>query len=114
MSVNRSVLGGAGGAVLHALAPDGEPDLLNCGPGHDRAFVLRSSARARRSSAARSSSSSTPRPPIRTRARTRMPTRRPTPDGPNPVDLRSPLAYRTVTTLRPPSAAGAATIVLPD
>jgi hypothetical protein len=42
MSVNRSVLGGAGGDVLHALAPDGEPDLLNCGPGHDRAFVLRS------------------------------------------------------------------------
>jgi hypothetical protein len=27
---------------LHARARDGEPDLFNCGPGNDTAFVLRS------------------------------------------------------------------------
>jgi Ca2+-binding RTX toxin-like protein len=33
--------GGSGNDELHALAPDGEPDLLNCGPGNDKAWVLR-------------------------------------------------------------------------
>ena len=36
------VYGGGGNDELHALAADGDPDLLNCGPGHDKAFVLRS------------------------------------------------------------------------
>ncbi len=36
------VYGGEGNDVLHALAPDGQDDLLACGPGHDEAFVLRS------------------------------------------------------------------------
>ena len=36
------VFGGEGNDDLHALAPDGQPDLLNCGPGNDKAFVLRS------------------------------------------------------------------------
>jgi Ca2+-binding RTX toxin-like protein len=35
------VLGGSGNDELHALAPDGDPDLLNCGPGNDKAWVLR-------------------------------------------------------------------------
>ena len=34
--------GGMGDDVLHALAPDGQPDLLSCGPGNDTAFVLHS------------------------------------------------------------------------
>ena len=34
--------GGPGSDVLHALAPDGQPDLLACGAGNDTAFVLRS------------------------------------------------------------------------
>jgi hypothetical protein len=34
--------GGDGNDELHALAPDGQPDLLNCGTGKDRAWVLRS------------------------------------------------------------------------
>ena len=36
------VYGGRGDDVLHALAPDGELDLLDCGPGRDTAIVLRS------------------------------------------------------------------------
>jgi hypothetical protein len=36
------VYGGSGNDTLHALAPDGDVDLLNCGPGNDKAFVLRS------------------------------------------------------------------------
>ena len=36
------VFGGSGNDELHALAADGDPDLLNCGPGDDRAWVLRS------------------------------------------------------------------------
>jgi hypothetical protein len=36
------VYGGPGNDVLHALAADGKPDLLACGPGNDEAFVLRS------------------------------------------------------------------------
>jgi Ca2+-binding RTX toxin-like protein len=36
------VFGGNGNDELHALAADGDPDLLDCGPGHDRAWVLRS------------------------------------------------------------------------
>jgi hypothetical protein len=36
------VLGGTGNDELHALAADGDPDLLNRGPGHDKAWVLRS------------------------------------------------------------------------
>jgi hypothetical protein len=36
------VLGESGDDVLHALAPDGQPDVLHCGPGRDKAFVLRS------------------------------------------------------------------------
>ncbi len=36
------VSGGAGDDVLHALAADGDPDVLACGPGDDEAFVLRS------------------------------------------------------------------------
>ena len=35
------VFGGSGNDELHALAPDGDPDLLNCGPGSDKAWVLR-------------------------------------------------------------------------
>jgi Ca2+-binding RTX toxin-like protein len=35
------VHGGSGNDDLHALAPDGEPDLLSCGPGNDKAWVLR-------------------------------------------------------------------------
>ncbi len=35
------VFGGSGNDELHALAPDGDPDLLNCGPGNDKAWVLR-------------------------------------------------------------------------
>ncbi len=34
--------GGSGDDELHALAADGDPDLLHCGPGEDKAFVLRS------------------------------------------------------------------------
>jgi hypothetical protein len=34
--------GGAGSDELHALAADGKLDVLNCGPGQDEAFVLRS------------------------------------------------------------------------
>ena len=34
--------GGSGDDELHALAADNDPDLLNCGPGDDKAFVLRS------------------------------------------------------------------------
>ena len=30
------VFGGSGNDELHALAADGDPDLLNCGPGNDR------------------------------------------------------------------------------
>lgn len=33
--------GGSGNDELHALAPDGQHDLLDCGPGSDKAFVLR-------------------------------------------------------------------------
>jgi Ca2+-binding RTX toxin-like protein len=36
------VYGGSGNDELHALAADGDVDLLSCGPGHDRAWVLRS------------------------------------------------------------------------
>jgi len=35
------VYGGTGNDELHALAPDGQNDLLDCGPGSDKAFVLR-------------------------------------------------------------------------
>ncbi len=35
------VFGGSGNDELHALAADGDPDLLNCGPGNDKAWVLR-------------------------------------------------------------------------
>ena len=35
------MLGGSGNDELHALAPDGEPDVLNCGRGNDKAWVLR-------------------------------------------------------------------------
>ena len=35
------VSGGNGDDRLHALAPDGQLDVLNCGDGHDEAFVLR-------------------------------------------------------------------------
>ena len=34
--------GGSGKDELHALAPDGQLDVLHCGPGDDKAFVLRS------------------------------------------------------------------------
>jgi Ca2+-binding RTX toxin-like protein len=36
------IYGGDGNDLLHALAPDGQPDLLNCGRGDDKAYVLRS------------------------------------------------------------------------
>ena len=36
------IFGGLGPDRLHALAPDGQRDLLDCGLGRDRAFVLRS------------------------------------------------------------------------
>ena len=36
------LFGAGGNDELHALAADGDPDLLNCGPGNDKAFVLRS------------------------------------------------------------------------
>ena len=36
------VFGGSGNDELHALAPDGDVDLLQCGPGHDKAWILRS------------------------------------------------------------------------
>ena len=36
------LFGGRGDDVLHALAPDGQPDALHCGRGDDRAVVLRS------------------------------------------------------------------------
>jgi Ca2+-binding RTX toxin-like protein len=35
------VSGGNGADRLHALAPDGQVDVLNCGDGADEAFVLR-------------------------------------------------------------------------
>lgn len=31
---------GDGNDELHALAADGDPDLLHCGPGNDKAWVL--------------------------------------------------------------------------
>jgi hypothetical protein len=34
--------GGPGNDLLHALAGDGDPDVLDCGPGFDTAFVLAS------------------------------------------------------------------------
>ena len=36
------VFGGSGNDVLHALAADGDLDLLNCGPGDDKAWILQS------------------------------------------------------------------------
>ena len=36
------LFGAGGNDELHALAADGDPDLLNCGPGNDKAWVLRS------------------------------------------------------------------------
>ena len=33
--------GGPGNDVLHALANDNQPDVLNCGPGYDVAYVVR-------------------------------------------------------------------------
>jgi Ca2+-binding RTX toxin-like protein len=36
------VFGGYGNDELHALAADGDVDLLQCGPGHDTAWILRS------------------------------------------------------------------------
>jgi hypothetical protein len=39
------VFGGWGPDQLHALAPDGQRDLLDCGLGRDRAYVLRSERR---------------------------------------------------------------------
>ena len=35
------VFGGNGDDELHALAPDGDVDLLQCGPGRDKAWILR-------------------------------------------------------------------------
>jgi hypothetical protein len=35
------VFGGRGNDELHALATDGDPDLLHRGPCHDKAWVLR-------------------------------------------------------------------------
>jgi Ca2+-binding RTX toxin-like protein len=35
------VSGGDGNDVLHALAADGQPDVLDCGRGYDTAYVLR-------------------------------------------------------------------------
>ena len=32
--------GGAGNDILHALANDNQPDILNCGPGFDVAYVI--------------------------------------------------------------------------
>ena len=32
--------GGDGNDILHALANDNEPDVLNCGPGYDVAYVI--------------------------------------------------------------------------
>ena len=32
--------GGNGNDLLHALAGDGQPDVLDCGPGFDTAYVL--------------------------------------------------------------------------
>ena len=34
-----TVNGGEGNDRLHALAPDKQPDVLNCGPGQDVAFI---------------------------------------------------------------------------
>ena len=39
------MLGGAGNDELHALAADGDVDLLQCGPGRDTAWILRSERR---------------------------------------------------------------------
>ena len=32
--------GGQGNDVLHALANDNQPDILDCGPGYDVAYVI--------------------------------------------------------------------------
>jgi hypothetical protein len=32
--------GGDGNDILHALANDNQPDILNCGPGYDVAYVI--------------------------------------------------------------------------
>jgi hypothetical protein len=32
--------GGTGNDVLHALANDNQPDVLDCGPGYDVAYVI--------------------------------------------------------------------------
>ncbi len=37
--------GGPGNDSLHALAPDGDHDTLDCGPGFDTAYVLQSERR---------------------------------------------------------------------
>ena len=42
------VSGGKGDDRLHALAADGQVDVLNCGDGSDEAFVLRAERRLTR------------------------------------------------------------------
>jgi Ca2+-binding RTX toxin-like protein len=32
--------GGPGNDILHALANDNQPDIVNCGPGYDVAYVI--------------------------------------------------------------------------
>ena len=115
------VFGGSGNDELHALAPDGVPDLLNCGPGNDKAFVFRPERPRTQLVGCEKSRSSKRRPRIRTKARMQTPMQRRTGRPPNPREEGakpqsatwhlSPLGYQSVTTLLPSSPPGAATIV---
>ena len=75
------VFGGSGDDELHALAADGQPDLLDCGPGDDKAFVLRSERPLTRLVGCEKLLSSSSSRPTRRKARTRTPTRRRTGSG---------------------------------
>ena len=95
------VYGGTGDDVLHALAADGDPDLLDCGPGDDAGVrAPLGAADDAPSSAASGSTSWSSSRPTRRRARTRTRTTRRTASSPDEGAGRHLGSFTTRTPVR--------------
>lgn len=100
--------GGPGNDILHALAPDAQPDVLACGAGNDAAFVLRSERATTTIRGCEKVFVEINPTPDSSRRRTRTPTQRPTANA--EAATRSPLGHHPLTDRRPSATPGAAIV----